>query len=409
MADQIQIPQRNPQYVEPVNPFPLVDSSLNRQQQAQQYMGTSAIGLGDTYNKLRQQELENYLRIQGTKAAAFGEGGPALYNMLYGNGQQSQQPSTQAQQPLPPTSVSDMSQGQSAGQTQPTQSPHGGQPAIDPMSPGGTIHTSLSMGHPDFAGYGQKIQDLTGQMTQSAGMYGPSKFGQANQQMLGGQLNALKTGMEAQTAPLTYQKTANEVAMQPTELAEKQQSLANAQQQIPMEVKKTVAGEVSKQSQDSQQIRDLQVLAGNLQKNMPTNLGLGGNIKGEVFRATGGRLGSAQAANMQNSMIPLATGLNTVLSHRFNAGEVQALASSLIPQPKDTPAYQQQKLQNLNNLLGVMAKGNEQNVENVKNAILQGTVPSIGIRQNQSSQGGPHGNTVVQNGHTYTWNGKNYE
>jgi hypothetical protein len=381
MADQIPIPQQQVPQMQFQQPdLSGIAAIYNRPKPAE--IGATILGQG------LQGALEAYYKNKQLQAGAFEAGGPYLMNLLYGSGQQAsttpqgqmagQQPPTQMPQagdsnqnpPPPPTSAGSMGQGQTAGVNYPTngaatpqssaqtlQTPQ--QPQQD-QQPSQAIQASINMGAPDFTGHLQRMQQLQGQM---AGYQNMGKFGREQQQGVAAQMTGEKAALDAEQAPIQYAKA--------------QQDLANSQQQIPMEQKKTIASEVSKQSQDSQQIRDLQVLTGNLQKSLGPDLGMAGNIKGDIFRATGGRKGSNAAANMQNSTIPLATGLNTVLSHRFNAGEVAALGNSLIPQPKDTPAYRQQKLQNLNNLLGVMAQGNEQNVRNVANAIMTGAIPSI--------------------------------
>jgi hypothetical protein len=413
MADQFQIPQasRNPPQGQPiVPPYDLINQYLNRQAQVPQML-PDAINQAAEWN-LNQQKL---------KAQAFEAGGPYLMNQLYGGGQQSQQqpPAQMPQvgaQPQQPTGDSDTNpnpttppnQGQTQGavgspsqtngnssaqpsaQTPPSQPQwQPGQPLMHPTSGlPQTIHDHLANNgiiQPDAQA--QYLAALGLQPRQAGQLGAMGKFGTSA-------LQGLKTVGDLQQQPLAAQKMQNDIAMQPTEAAIKQQQLANEQQQIPQANKKTIAEEVSKQGADSQQIRDLQTLASNLHQSIGKDLGMGGNLKGSLYQATGGRFGSSDAAAMQNATIPLATGLNTVLSHRFNAGEVAALGQSLIPQPKDTPQYQQQKLQNLNKLLNVMASGNEQNVRNVASAITSGAIPKVGIPSSQNS-------AVPQKGQVY--------
>lgn len=375
MAQPIEVPQTVPNAPQFQLPTDLVNGYLNRQQNAQQYMGKSAIDLGETYRSLQQQKIQNQMAALGAISQLYAAGGPravtqyaAPINQATGIQIVPQSPS-QGQPPIPPV-------GTSQNATVPT---------VQDQTPSPYIQASLAQGHPDVAGVGSfhapqpspsDIQDM-----ESGGTYGRNKA-QSFKDL--GDLSLQP--ITAAQKQLDMQKTQNDISMFPTDKAIKEQTLKNSQAQIPMEVNRGIASEVSKQGQDSQQIGDLQVLAQNMQKSLGSDLGTLGNVKGDIYQMSGGRHGSAPAAEMQNSTIPLATGLNTVLSRRFNAGEVQALGHSLIPQPKDTPQYQQQKLANLNSLLKVMASGNEKNVKDVASAIMTGAIPKVGITQANPTQ-----------------------
>ena len=456
-----QIPQRNPQYQGPVPiPTDLVNSYLNRQQQELQSIPA---GL--------RQGINDYLDYQNKQKAlqieAFGQGGPYLMNLINGNRTNPNTPNPNQNPGIQPSSgnvgippvagtpggATMGNNGQPAQTSAQTLSPNpspayanGTPPASQGTSPGtggvGGESPNAAQGwqpgqpmmHPT-SGLPQTIhdhmqsqgiggQDAQAQYLASLGLQ-PNQAGQlASMGQFGGRALqglqtignlALQPGQQ-QLQQQGIQKGQFEQSQQPVIAAKNQQELINAQQAIPQKQKEVVASEVSKQGQDTQQIRNLQTLAGNLQKSIGQNLGLGANIKGNLYQATGGRIGSAAAANMQNSTIPLATGLNTVLSHRFNAGEVAALGESLIPQPKDTPQYQAQKLQNLNNLLNVMASGNEENVRNVASAITSGAIPKVGTGTSQSQSQSSQAVTVknksdydaLPNGTPFVWNGQQH-
>lgn len=223
MSD-IQIPQRNPQYVAPVQPDPaMIQALYNRPKPGEIAAGQ----LGDAVKALYAQ----YIQQQQLKASAFGEGGPALYHMLgYDKspldigGSKPQIPSVAAAAQLP--------QPAGGGSVPPSQPPQAvaaaspGQPNQNPLSQDQYHAVAAHLGvTPDFGGYQKAIGDTTNEMVNSAQQFGPSKWGLASQKMLTDKLSALKTGMEAQKAPLEYQKTANEVAMNSLNVAEKQASI----------------------------------------------------------------------------------------------------------------------------------------------------------------------------------------
>lgn len=388
MADQFQIPQRTPPAPQFTPPTDLVTAYLNRPTGYQ--LGSQAIGQG-------LRELVDYqLKQQQLKGAAFEQGGPYLMNMLYG-------PKTGAP-PAPSMPSYQGPTGKSPDDSDPDQSSAAAQPPATPNAPQAqqssvpeTIQASLNMGHPDFLGL----------MNQAAQYQNMGKYGREQIQNLQSQGNLAMLPMQAQ-------KTQNELAMQPLNVAEKAASIrasnskfANPEQGAAiasgspsaiadayggvapveaynqaankaMEVKKTIAGEVSKESESSQRIGQLKTLASNLSKTLEKyQPGILGNQLGQVYQATGGRYGSPGAAAIQNASNPLATALNTELSRRFNSGEVELLTNSLIPQPKDTPQYAKQKLANLNSLINSMATGNENNVRNVAAAITSGAIPNI--------------------------------
>jgi hypothetical protein len=372
MAQPIQVPQTTPNAPQFQPPTDLVNAYLQRETEAPRYMAESINNMGNIINRYHQQKIQNQLAALGAVSQLYGAGGPRAVQQYAPSINQASGTNIIPTQPPP--------QGTPQNATLP--------PNQD-QSPSPYIQASLQMGHPDVAGVGTfhapqpspaDIQDI-----QSGGTYGRNKA-QSFKDL--GDLS-----MQPITAAQKQQemvKTGNDIAMQPTEAELKKQQLINAQQQIPMEVKKTISGEVSKQSQDTQNITQLKTLAGNLDTALKGHdSGVLGNQAGTLYQVSGGRIGSKTAAAIQNAANPLATALNTELARRFNSGEVALLSQSLIPQPKDTPEYAQQKLQNLNRLIDSMASGNETNVKNVAAAITSGSIPSI------SAKAQPQGNVPV--------------
>lgn len=362
MPQPIQVPQTVPNAPQFQVPTDLVNAYLARKQQSQQDTLNRVQELGSTIHNYHQQKIQNQLAALGTISQLYAAGGPRAVNQYGPSINQATGTQTiPTQQPIPQS-------GTPQNATLPT---------YQDQSPSPYIQASLAAGHPDVAGISSfhapqpnstDLQDI-----QSGGTYGRNKAQSFKD--LG---DLAMQPITAQQKQLDMQKTVGELGMQPTEKALKEQSLINAQQQIPMEIKKTISGEVSKQSQDTQNITQLKTLAGNLDTALRGHdSGVLGNQAGTLYQVSGGRIGSKTAAAIQNAANPLATALNTELARRFNSGEVALLSQSLIPQPKDTPEYAQQKLQNLNRLIDSMASGNETNVKNVAAAITSGSIPSI--------------------------------
>lgn len=444
MADQFQIPQRNPSYVAPVDPTPLVESYLNRPSPAQ----VATQGLANTGSQIanyQQYGLQKQIAASEALGKLFESGGPyavsqygaPLQRLLGGNMQAP--PANTPGGPMPPTQPPPGPSGvvPGPGPQQVSTTPAQGGPPIDPMSPGGTIHTSVNvMGNPPHG-----ISDAQSQLLSSYGLPPTSQgLGQAGAMgALGTKvLGGIKNIGEIEQQPIQNAKNAADLRASQAKFATPEQGAAIASAdpnaiarayggEAPtevyanaankgMEVRKTIAGEVSKQSQDTQNINQLKTLASNLQQTMSgKDQGILANVKGDIYQQSGGRYGSKSAATMQNAANPLATALNTELARRFNSGEVQLLSDSLIPHPKDTPEYAQTKLSNLNRLIDSMASGNEQNVRNVAASITSGAIPKIG--QALSSQTGgqqfPAINNKSQydalpNGTSYSWNGQHH-
>ncbi len=401
MAQGIQVPQNTPNAPAFQVPTDLVNAYLQRKQNEQGMLLDQIGNVGNAVNQMRQQKIQNQLAALGAVSQLYAAGGPRAVSQYAPTINQASGTNIIPTQPPP--------QGTPQNPTLP--------PNQD-QTPSPYIQASLAAGHPDVAGVGSfhapqpspsDIQDI-----QSGGTYGRNKA-QSFKDL--GDL-ALQP-ITAQQKGIDIQKGQNDLSLYPTEKAYKEQQLANAQAEIPMKQKATVAGEISKEGQSSQQIGQIRQLytdlEGALAKNKPS---LTATASGKLNQATGGRVGSSTAADVLNAANPLATALNTELSRRFNAQEVQFLTKALIPSPMDTPQYAKTKMDRLNHMITSMESGNEQNVKNVANAITGGQINTTimptrtqPIPHGSSPAGstGPHGKTVVQNGHTYTWNGKNYE
>lgn len=377
MAQPIQVPQTVPNAPQFQVPTDLVNAYLARKQQSNQDTLNRVQELGSTVHNYQQQKIQNQLAALGAVSQLYGAGGPRAVqsyapqlNQMGGGQVTPPAPASapQAQTTPPPTPTAGVAQDQ-------TQSPY--------------IQASLAQGHPDVAGVGgfhapqPSPSDLAD--IQSGGTYGRNKA------------QSFKDLGDISMQPLTAQEKGASIRAQNAKFATPEQGAAiasgdpaavagayggqapieayNNAAQKQMEVKKTVAGEISKQGQSSEQIGQIRQLytdlQGALEKNQPS---IGGNLSGKVNQISGGRIGSESAANVLNASNPLATALNTELSRRFNSGEVQLLSNSLIPQPMDTATMRQNKMARLGNMISAMESGNEQNVKNVANAITGGKI-----------------------------------
>lgn len=392
MAQGIEVPQTTPNAPQFQVPTDLVNAYLARKQNEQKMFLDTTGNLGSAVNEMRQQKVSNQLNALAAYASIAKAVGPDSANQVAGG--IPNMPS------WPNSSAATTQPGAVAGQQPSAQA----NPNVLPVSsnPQQTsspyIEASLANGHPDITGYQQRMGQLNQQMNQFANK---GDWGREQAQQVTGQIQGVKAEADMAQMPLSIAEKEASIRASNAKFASPQQGEAiasgqpgavaeayggqapveayNNAAQKQMEVKKTIAGEVSKQSQDTQNITQLKTLAANLQVALEGhNSGILGNQAGSLYQVSGGRIGSASAAAIQNSANPLATALNTELARRFNSGEVQLLSNSLIPQPKDTPAYAQQKLANLNRLLDSMATGNETNVKNVAAAITSGAIPSIG-------------------------------
>jgi hypothetical protein len=278
----------DPQAPQAVNPLPFVSEYLNRQQQQQQF-NTNLVGEGAKFfNLLKQQKIQNALEAQKAKGEAFGQGGPYLMNMLYGN-----QMNAAGSTSLPP--------GLSLT---PPQQQQPSQPAVSetPMpAPSEHIGNSLAMGHPqsggiDYAPY-QQNQSTPG-MSSSQDAYLASLGLKPNQVgELGGMggfgvktLGGLKVMGDLEQQPLQTQKLRNDLALAPIDAAQKQQTLANSQSAVPMEV-----GSKEAEQQNKYQLPAVKIQSamGKLQDLMTAYNAVPNSLKGSLVGMATSKVGSA--------------------------------------------------------------------------------------------------------------------
>jgi hypothetical protein len=363
MAQPIQVPQVQPNAPQFQVPTDLINAYMQRRQGDQRMLLGASEDLGNAVNTLHQQKIQNQLAALGAVSQLYAAGGPRAVGQYAPTINQATGTQTIPTQTPPEAAIPKQGTPQNATL-----------PPNQDQSPSPFIQASLAAGHPDVAGVGSfhapqpspaDLQDI-----QSGGTYGRNKAQSFKD--LG---DLAMQPITAQQKGIDIQKGQNDLALYPTEKSLKEQQLINAQQQIPMEQKKTVASEISKEGQSSQQIGQIRQLytdlEGALAKNKP---GLGSTLSGKLNQASGGRIGSTEAADVLNAANPLATALNTELSRRFNSEEVKFLTHALIPSPMDTPDYAKAKMMRLNHMIQSMESGNEQNVKNVANAITGGNI-----------------------------------
>lgn len=251
-----------------------------------------------------------------------------------------------------------MSSGQ-AGQTPPSASSQGTpQPMTPGIGSGGVsepIMASLNLGHPDFTGHLNRINQLQGQMSELS-QEGPA-YAQKMMTPLTGQLTAEKSALDAQMAPLTY---------------------AQKEEELNLMRNKPVAEEVSKQNVVLKEVASVQMLFDKMDKGLSQyythpNQYLG---SANVAQATGGRKGSTYGARVLNQGRPLVAAINKVLTGRFNMGENEILSMSLAPSPNYTPKYNAMLMKDLHDMLKAMATGSQDSVRNVVTA-LNGQIPDM--------------------------------
>jgi hypothetical protein len=377
MPQPIEIPNRQLQTVPTrVDPTPLVEGYLNRQQQGSQYSS-------DLMMKVAQMMQEQKWKEMELKAGAFKAGGPEFFNQMFpqGGGQASTtQPGQMAGQAMaPPT------QAMSAQTLQPGQ--------VQPMSEDQYHGIANGLGvQPDFATYNKRMQGHVSKLSDINQRFGASDWGVRSAKMEQDSMASDKAAMEAQTAPMDYALKSGQAAMLPTEMATKQQQLSNAQQQIPMEINKTVAGEVGKQTESVENIKQIesayQGMVGALDKNKPSPVA---NIRGRVVGAFGTDkpygipIGSMPAHDVNEAGSKLAAALSAEItkSGRYTPYVAESLISAMVPTAKETPEVYRSKLQSVQTFLTALKSGNQQNIDNVV-AAMGGTTNLQGGAGQQS-------------------------
>jgi len=387
MADQFQIPQRTPpQGSPPAPPYDLVQSYINRPFQYAKMVPEAIAPI-----------LENYYKQQQLKAGAFEAGGSVLMNALYGNGQQASmtpQGGTAGITPTVPTQASQAPAGATAGVSP--------QPGPTPSQPGqGAIPETIqaTLDHPTLGVHAQKILDLQKQMGQNAQM---GKYGQM--------LNAaLKDQLNAETALMSGEQFQQGQARQ-----EKQFKESQAAEESRFQRGRT-AESVSKTGEDTTRIGQLRGLYNDLKTAVASNKpGLTAGISGRLASATGGKFGSTAAADLQNVAAPMTAALNYELTKRFNESEADFLMKSMVPSPVDQPAFAQQKLKRLNQMISALESGNENNIKNVASTLATGQVPNVvrGVPQENQQKATAISSKeqydALPNGASFTWNGQQH-
>lgn len=267
MTQDIQVPQYQPNPVQPPNPFPLADSYLNRQQNQQQLFNNALGNVGDSYLQLRQQKIQNQLAALAAYSNIAGSSGITAANQMAPGipGGMNTQYLPQDPFSTPNTSAAPPAGGVGSG------SGNGGSQRADPQgtaqtNPGQTTPSDSSQGSPQTLGgnqtqpsqaimlshnagltssTSQKIMDQmaanSAQIQRSAGVGGSfaqdrsRKYAEANA-ALTNQLGAIKSANDISMQPAQAAKLQNDVNMLPTQNAKAQQDLSNAQQQVPVEI-----------------------------------------------------------------------------------------------------------------------------------------------------------------------------
>lgn len=359
MADQFQIPQRTPPTPQFQPPTELVNSYLNRPTPSEVAGQGLANSIG-SFADYKKYQLSKQLAASEALGKLFEAGGPyavqqygaPLQNLISGQPQQAS--SAPAISPSMPTPQPQPQQGTVS------QAPTSPQAAVTSGISPAIQHSVQNMGAPDFTGHLSRINKLQGQMADVQNM---GQYGRNQQQGIGQQITAEKAALDAEQAPLQY--------------AEKAQSLANAQQQVPMEINKAVAGEVGKQGENATRVGQLRGLFTDLKTAVSVNKpSLTAGLSGKLANATGGNFGSMAAADLQNVAAPLTAALNYELTKRFNESEAAFLMNSMVPKPIDQPAFAQKKMERMDKMISALEQGDEKNIKNVASTIATGHIPT---------------------------------
>lgn len=389
MAQPIQVSQTTPNAPQFQVPTDLVNAYLNRQTQASRDIAESINNFGNIINQRHQQQIQNQLAALGAVSQLYGAGGPrAVQQYAPALNQTAGTQLIPQQTAIPP-------QGTPQNATLP--------PNQD-QSPSPYIQASLAAGHPDVAGVGsfhapqpspEDVQDIA-----SGGTYGLRKG------------EAFKNLGDLAMQPLTAQTKQNEIAMNPLNIAEKEANVraANSKFATPeqgaaiasgdpsavaesyggqapveaynnaaaktMEKNKAAASEISKQGPLTTEVKTLQGMFDNVDKNLHNYYSEKHMVgSANAYRLTKGRAGSEAGATVLNQSAPLVAAINKSLTSRFNMGENELLSGTIAPSPNDTPQYAASKMKLMHQLISAMDQGNKENVSNVI-AAMNGNVPS---------------------------------
>lgn len=408
MAQPIQVPQPTPNPVQFQPLTDLINAYMARRQQDQQFATNKVQELAGTVNTLHQQKIQNQLAALGAISQLYGAGGPRAVQ-TYGAG------------------VNQVAGSQMIPQQQPNIPPQGTPqnatlPPNQDQAPSPYIQASLAAGHPDVAGVGSfhapqpsstDIQDI-----ESGGTYGRNKAQSFKD--LG---DLAMQPITAQQKGIDIQKGTNDLSLFPTEKALKSQQLINAQAEIPMKVgaqQSEIAKGIAPKMTD---IKNLQSTLDQMKqfnsspdaKSIPFT----GNIGSKYVAANPGTT-SKWAKNQYNADQTAEVGagiIEKLAEGRYNDAQKVNIRKSFFPTGNELGTQiGNDKLTRFQNYITQMKSGQIDQANAQLDAIAgSGFNPkSLGTPvpvPNGSPTGltGPHGQTVVQNGHTYTWNGKSYE
>lgn len=395
MANGIQVPQTTPNAPQFQVPTDLVNSYLNRKQQGQQFLAGQMGELGGAVNEYQQQKITNQLNALKAYADIAGTSGITAANQIAPNipgGMNTQNlptdPFAQFQDPNAPPTPPQPQQPPPSGPPPTAGTPDAsGAPVIAPQDtqPSQAIALSAAAGHPvnpglaslhvpqpETAGTQNGIQGLPTLAPQMA--RNNALIQQASQ--VGGSyaanrvknLSAVNTGLAAQdTAMQAPVKFAQEQKNFQQGKAQEQANFDTAQAN---EKQKVVAGEVSKQGPLTTEVKTLQGMFDNVDKNLGSYY-QGNNYPGSanLQQITKGRVGSQAGATVLNQSAPLVAAINKSLTSRFNMGENELLSGTIAPSPNDTPKYAASKMAMLHQLIQAIDSGNKENVRAVAASI----------------------------------------
>lgn len=401
MADQFQIPQRNPQFVAPVAPpYELINASLNRTQQNAQAIPSAISAAVDAYYKKKQLQ-----------AGAYEAGGSRLLNMLYGIGNSpGQQQPLQGKDPNQDPSVAGTPSGaspanvgappqqtfspQSAGPQQslanppspfqqqggqsPAPSPQDWQPGQPMMHPTSglpqTIHDHAE-NNPDYAGQLQSIQNSM------SGYNDSGAYGRTQQQGLANQATVVSGLLNNQREGKQFETNQNRQTDQFNQSQAAEESRFQRGQEFSKN--KEVAAVTNSSGDTTLEITGVQRMFDNIDKNLkayysgPHYIG-----SANLAAASGGRMGSTAGSLVQKQAVPMVASINRLLTRRFNMGENELLNDNIAPSTNYTPQYNASIMAQLHDLVKTAATGNRQKVLDVISA-LNGKVPDMGAANGQ--------------------------
>lgn len=391
----INVPQPASNPSQPVNPFPIADSYLNRQQNQQKIYLDAISNLGSGVNEIRQQKIQNQLAALQAYAGIAKAVGPDAANQVAGsipnipnwNQASAYQSPAQGTQ----TNYAQPSGGNQGGSIQTNATPVAGQsPQImQDTQPSEHIMNSVEMGHPDFTGHLQRINELQSKM---ASFSNKGDWGREQSQQVAQEIAAEKAAMDAEVMPQDY---------------------AAKTQGMKLAVTKPVAEEVSKQGENTTRVGQLRSLFDDLKTaTKSVTPGLTAGLSGKIASATGGKFGSVASADLQNVSAPMTAALNYELTKRFNESEANFLMNSMMPKPIDQPAFRDKKLNRLDQMISALESGNDRNIKNVANTIAGRSI-STNVGSHQSVDN-PINKAITSKaqydalpeGASYTWNGQ---